>query len=130
LRHDEAQPPGGEQRIERPFVKAPHDQEFDHDTDEARGQRRQDLCNRKRYPQIDQTYGDVRTAHDELAMRHVDDAHHSEHDGEPRSRKNEERENVGELIEYREEFSRHSDPFSDPPVRGAPSLRRRPRLSS
>jgi hypothetical protein len=35
-------------------------------------------------------------------MRHVDDAHHAEHDGEAGCREDQKREDVGELIKYRE----------------------------
>jgi hypothetical protein len=42
---------------------------------------------------------DVGAAHDELTVRHVDHAHHAEHDGEARSGKDQEREDIRELIQ-------------------------------
>ncbi|MGY4364672.1 hypothetical protein ACVW1A_000737 [Bradyrhizobium sp. LB1.3] len=88
MRHDETEPPGREQRIQRPLVETPHDQELDEDTDEPRRQRGQHLGNRERHTEIHKANRHIGTTHDELAVGHVDDAHHAEHNGEACGRKN------------------------------------------
>ena len=46
--------------------------------------------------------GDIGAAHDEFAMRHVDDAHHAEHDGKAGRRQDQKREDIRELIKIGE----------------------------
>ena len=55
---------------------------------------------------MDKPDGHVGAAHDEFAVRHVDDAHHAEHDREAGGGQNQEREDVGELIEIARRYQR------------------------
>ena len=102
LRDDQAEAPGREQRIQRPLVEAPHDEVFDGHADQSRRHRGKRLGDRKRHAELHQSDRHIGAAHDELAVRHVDDAHHAEHDGKACRRKDQKREDVGELIEDRE----------------------------
>ena len=91
LLQDQADAPGGEQRLERPAVEVAHDAALDGDADAAgdeegeRGGDQQRPVEEAGGVGADHLLGDeggVGAEHDQLAMRHVDDAHHPEGDGE------------------------------------------------
>ena len=91
LLQDQRQAPGREQRLQRPAVEEADDAALDQDADEAGN----DECERngdgkriveqRRIVGADHLLhheGGVGAEHDHLAVRHVDDAHHAEGDGE------------------------------------------------
>ena len=92
LLQDQRQAPGGEQRFQRPAVEEADDAALDRDADGARrpGRRaaRRSAANSRTgagYVGADDLLhheGGVGAEHHHLAMRHVDDAHHAEGDGE------------------------------------------------
>ena len=92
LLQDQADAPGGEQRLERPAVEEADDAALDGDADQRRRPGRPAGW---RWPASSRTgqgalgadqllhdEGGVGAEHHHLAVRHVDDAHHAEGDGE------------------------------------------------
>ncbi len=86
----EADPPGGEQRLERPLVEVPDDRPLQEDADQRGGQK----GDRDRHQQIEPRavhdrlhgVGRVGAQHQHLAVGHVDDAQEAEGDGQAERR--------------------------------------------
>ena len=99
LGRDQADAPGGDDRVDRPVVEPPDDQPLERHADEPGGERARGDGERQRQAGARGEDGGVGAAHDELAMREVDDAHHAEDHREPGRRDHQEREGVAELVE-------------------------------
>ena len=92
LLQDQRHAPGGEQRLERPAVEEADDAALDGDADQRRrpgrraaaaiSQRPVEQAGARGADELLDDEGRVGAEHDHLAMRHVDDAHHAEGDGE------------------------------------------------
>ena len=113
----QAQPPGGEQRVDDAAVEPLDDESLDDDAEEPDGERRQD----EREPEIDPGMAaeraEVGAEHEELALRQVDHPHHPEDDREPEADQDEDREGKADLEEIIRDLIQPSPP---PPRPGAP----------
>ena len=93
LLQDQAKTPGREQRIQRTLVEMPDQRPFDQHSertgrDERQNHREEEVAGKQTrqvgLKEIRCHPGDVGAEDQELAMRHVDDAHLAEDDGEPK----------------------------------------------
>ena len=100
LLQDQRKPPGRQQRLQRPAVEKADDAALDQDADEAGDQERQRngdgerVVEQRRMAGADRILhheGHIGADHHHFAVRHVDDAHHAEGDGEPNGREQQHR---------------------------------------
>ena len=83
-----ADAPGGEQRVENAAVEAPNDNPLDQQAEQRRNHESQRNGNQDAGMQPDaRHHGGVGTNHHQLAMGHVDDAHDAVGDGEAKRHK-------------------------------------------
>jgi hypothetical protein len=100
LLKNEADAPGREKGFQRPAIEETDDATFDGDADQRRDQKRERDRDRQRPAEILRRgvaeeflhdEGGVGAEHHHFAVRHVDDAHHAERDGEADGRKKQDR---------------------------------------
>ena len=82
----------------RPIVEPANDGAFEQDAEHARRERAYQDGQRQRHAGAGHRRGDIGAAGDELPVRHIDDPHHSEDDGQPASREYQEGEHVRHLV--------------------------------
>ena len=107
LRGDQADAPGGDDRVERAAVEVADDEALEQDADEAREQRAADDRQRQRRPELGDGHRHVGAGHDELAMGEIDDAHHAEDDRKPARAEHQKGACVAELVEEADDGVEH-----------------------
>jgi hypothetical protein len=109
LLQDQAQAPGRQQRIQRAPVQVPYQNVFHQHAQQAGGAERQhdrqeeiqaEQGGHVGGEQLGRQVGDIGAQDHELAMRHVDDAHLAEDDGQPQRHQHEdgEQDQPGETL--------------------------------
>ena len=116
LLEDEADPPGGQQRIQRPGGEAVDDRPFNEAANDASTHERHRHGHQNAERAGDDLQGhisQIAAQHEHFAMRHVDDAHEAETEGEAQGREDEEGcdgEAIEDLAEEECGFMHERDP--------------------